>query len=64
MVRLSALVQSTGYLISIPGPLLIGVLYEHSGGWGLPLALMSAPLVPQIALGTMAGRDRFVEDEC
>ncbi|MGP3921891.1 CynX/NimT family MFS transporter [Streptomyces sp. 8N616] len=64
VVRLSAFVQSTGYLISIPGPLLIGVLYQHSGGWGLPIALMTALMVPQIALGVLAGRNRVVEDEC
>ncbi|MER6201783.1 MFS transporter [Streptomyces sp. NPDC001586] len=64
VVRLSAFAQSTGYLISIPGPLLIGALYQHSGGWDLPLALMACLLVPQIALGVLAGRDRTIEDEC
>lgn len=63
MVKLSAFAQSTGYLISIPGPLLVGVLYQHSGGWGLPLALMAALMLPQIAAGILAGRDRVVEDE-
>ncbi|PGH51046.1 MFS transporter [Streptomyces sp. Ru87] len=63
VVRLSAFAQSTGYLISIPGPLLVGVLYQHSGGWGLPLGLMAALMVPQILLGVRAGRDRYVEDE-
>lgn len=64
VVKLSAFAQSTGYLISIPGPLLIGALYQHSGGWDLPLALMAGLLVPQIALGLLAGRDRTIEDEC
>ncbi|MFJ3883083.1 CynX/NimT family MFS transporter [Streptomyces sp. NPDC090077] len=64
VVKLSAFAQSTGYLISIPGPLVIGTLYQHSGGWDLPLALMAALLVPQIALGLLAGRDRTIEDEC
>ncbi|MFE0606772.1 CynX/NimT family MFS transporter [Streptomyces sp. NPDC058892] len=64
VVRLSAFAQSTGYLISIPGPLVIGALYQHSGGWDLPLALMAGLLVPQIALGVLAGRDRTIEDEC
>lgn len=36
VARLSAFAQSTGYLISIPGPLLVGVLYQHGGGWGCP----------------------------
>ncbi|MEU2455644.1 MULTISPECIES: MFS transporter [unclassified Streptomyces] len=64
VVKLSAFAQSTGYLISIPGPLVIGALYQHSGGWDLPLALMAALLVPQIVLGVLAGRDRTIEDEC
>ncbi|TLQ46743.1 CynX/NimT family MFS transporter [Streptomyces marianii] len=63
VVRLSAFAQSTGYLISIPGPLLVGVLHQHSGGWGLPLALMAGLTVPQMAAGVLAGRDRTVEDE-
>ncbi|MFI1399629.1 CynX/NimT family MFS transporter [Streptomyces sp. NPDC020681] len=64
VVRLSAFAQSTGYLISIPGPLLVGVLYQHSGGWGLPIALMAGLIVPQIVVGILAGRDRTIEDEC
>ncbi|MFJ4984903.1 CynX/NimT family MFS transporter [Streptomyces sp. NPDC088732] len=63
VVRLSAFTQCTGYLISIPGPILVGVLYQHSGGWDLPVAFMLALLLPQIAAGLMAGRDRSVEDE-
>ncbi|MGW2083572.1 CynX/NimT family MFS transporter [Streptomyces sp. NPDC001880] len=64
VVRLSAFAQSVGYLISIPGPLLIGVLYQHSGGWELPIALMAGLMVPQMAVGILAGRDRTIEDEC
>lgn len=63
VVRLSAFAQSTGYLISIPGPLLVGVLYQHSGGWTVPLLLMAGLLVPQMIVGTLAGRDRTIEDE-
>ncbi|MER7103253.1 MFS transporter [Streptomyces humidus] len=63
VAQLSAFAQSAGYLISIPGPLLVGVLYQHSGGWGLPLALMAALMIPQTAVGVLAGRDRTVEDE-
>ncbi|WP_369245615.1 CynX/NimT family MFS transporter [Streptomyces sp. R41] len=63
VAKLSAFAQSTGYLLSIPGPLLVGVLYQHSGGWGLPLALMAGLMVPQIGVGILAGRNRTVEDE-
>ncbi|MEU0661759.1 CynX/NimT family MFS transporter [Streptomyces lavendulocolor] len=63
VVRLSAFAQSVGYLISIPGPTLVGTLYEHSGGWGTPLALMAGLMVPQMIVGIVAGRDRTIEDE-
>ncbi|MFF5721757.1 CynX/NimT family MFS transporter [Streptomyces buecherae] len=63
VVRLSAFAQSTGYLISIPGPLLVGALYQHTGGWDLPIALMGGLLVLQIGAGVLAGRDRIVENE-
>ncbi|MFI9049996.1 CynX/NimT family MFS transporter [Streptomyces sp. NPDC053427] len=63
VAKLSAFAQSVGYLISIPGPLLVGALYQHSGGWGLPIALMAGLLVPQMAVGVLAGRDRRIEDE-
>ncbi|WP_405800287.1 CynX/NimT family MFS transporter [Streptomyces sp. NBC_01506] len=64
VVRLSAFAQSTGYLLSIPGPLLVGVLYQHSGGWELPIMFVGGLMVPQIVLGVIAGRDRTIEDEC
>ncbi|MGA4962742.1 CynX/NimT family MFS transporter [Streptomyces pseudogriseolus] len=63
VAQLSAFAQSIGYLISIPGPLLVGVLYQHSGGWGLPIALMAGLMVPQMIVGVLAGRDRTVEEE-
>ncbi|MHC0431371.1 CynX/NimT family MFS transporter [Streptomyces sp. O3] len=64
VVRLSAFVQSTGYLISIPGPLVVGVLYQHDGGWEVPLLFMAGLMTAQIALGFVAGRGRVIEDEC
>ena len=63
VAQLSAFAQSTGYLISIPGPLLVGVLYQNSGGWGLPIALMAGLMIPQMAVGVLAGRNRTVEEE-
>ncbi|RZB20573.1 CynX/NimT family MFS transporter [Streptomyces sp. F001] len=63
VAQLSGFAQSTGYLISIPGPLLVGVLYQHSGGWGLPIALMAGLMIPQMAVGVLAGRNRTVEAE-
>ena len=62
VVKLSAFAQSTGYLLSIPGPLLVGALRDASGGWHVPLLLMAALLLGQIGTGLLAGRDRVIED--
>lgn len=60
VVRLSAFAQSVGYLFAIPGPILVGALHDWSGGWRVPLGFMVALMVPQIAAGFAAGRDRQV----
>jgi CP family cyanate transporter-like MFS transporter len=56
VVRLSAFAQSTGYLLSIPGPIVVGVLYQHTGGWHVPLVLMMVLTLAQIVAGWLAGR--------
>jgi len=60
VVRLSAFAQSTGYLLSIPGPIVVGALYEHSGSWEIPLGLLALLMVPQMVAGFLAGRDRQI----
>jgi MFS transporter, CP family, cyanate transporter len=60
VVRLSAFAQSAGYLIAIPGPILVGTLYQHSGSWSTALGLMTLLMVPQIIAGWFAGRNRQV----
>jgi MFS transporter, CP family, cyanate transporter len=60
---LSAFGQSVGYLIAGAGPLVIGVLYQTTGGWALPYALMLAVIVVQLVTGLYVGRDRYLEDE-
>jgi CP family cyanate transporter-like MFS transporter len=60
VVRLSAFAQGVGYLLAIPGPILIGALHDGTDGWRAPLGLMVVLMVPQIAAGMAAGRDRQV----
>ncbi|SOD62955.1 MFS transporter, CP family, cyanate transporter [Streptomyces zhaozhouensis] len=60
VVRLSAFAQGMGYLLSIPGPLLVGVLYDLDGGWRLPLAFLMVLVVPQMVAGALAGRRRQI----
>jgi CP family cyanate transporter-like MFS transporter len=60
VTRLSAFAQGAGYLIAIPGPILVGLLHDRTGGWRAPLALMVALVVPQVIAGVVAGRDRQI----
>ncbi|MBX6383864.1 MAG: MFS transporter [Microbispora sp.] len=60
VIRLSAFAQSAGYLLSVPGPILVGALYQHTGGWHGPLTFMVCLMLPQIAAGYVAGRDRQI----
>ncbi|WP_037626256.1 CynX/NimT family MFS transporter [Streptomyces aureus] len=60
VIRLSAFAQSAGYLLSIPGPILVGALYQHSGSWRTPLVFMTLLMLPQLAAGWLAGRDRQI----
>ncbi|MFJ8026099.1 MFS transporter [Streptomyces sp. NPDC096311] len=60
VVRLSAFAQSAGYLLSVPGPILVGVLYQHSGSWRAPLVLMTLLMLPQLVAGWFAGRNRQI----
>ena len=62
-VGLSSFGQSIGYLISIPGPIIVGALYGATGSWHLPIALLLVLLVPQGVAGVFAGRSRYVEDD-
>ncbi|MER5748441.1 MFS transporter [Streptomyces sp. NPDC002088] len=60
VIRLSSFAQSTGYLLSIPGPVLVGALYQHSGSWKAPLVFMALLMLPQVVAGFLAGRDRQI----
>ncbi|GAB3137587.1 CynX/NimT family MFS transporter [Microbispora hainanensis] len=60
VIRLSAFAQSVGYLVSVPGPILVGALYQHTGGWHGPLALVAGLMAVQTVAGYFAGRDRQI----
>ncbi|XVU23811.1 CynX/NimT family MFS transporter [Actinoplanes sp. CA-054009] len=60
VVKLSAFAQSTGYLFAIPGPILVGVLHDHTDGWRAPLTFVLLLMIPQIIAGFFAGRDRQI----
>jgi CP family cyanate transporter-like MFS transporter len=60
---LSGFTQSVGYLIAVIGPFGIGALYDATGSWTAPLALLLALSVPQLVVGLMAARPAYLEDE-
>ncbi|WP_431934780.1 MFS transporter [Micromonospora sp. RP3T] len=62
-VALSAFAQSTGYVIAALGPLLVGILYEATGGWTAPLGFLLVALAVQTAAGMVIARPRYIEDE-
>jgi CP family cyanate transporter-like MFS transporter len=61
--QLSAFAQCVGYLLAVPGPILVGLLYQSTGGWKVPIAFVAALLIPQTISGILAGRNRTIEDE-
>ena len=60
---LSGFTQSAGYLLAAVGPFTVGLLYDASGGWTVPLLLMIALVVPMLALSSYVGRPIYVEDQ-
>jgi len=60
-VALSGFVQSTGYVLAAVFPFLLGVLHTTTGGWQVPLIVLTALLVASIPAGVYAGRHVTVE---
>lgn len=53
----SAFVQGVGYLVALPGPLLIGLLRDWTGSWTVSLVALTACIVPIGVAGLLAARD-------
>jgi CP family cyanate transporter-like MFS transporter len=60
---LSGFTQSVGYLVAAIGPFGMGVLYDRTGGWTLPLSVLLALVVPQLVVGLMVARPSYIEDQ-
>ncbi|WP_405141026.1 MFS transporter [Sphaerisporangium sp. NBC_01403] len=56
VTALSAVAQSSGYLLAALGPFLIGLLHQLSGGWTLPLVTGLLVCGVQLGFGVLAGR--------
>jgi CP family cyanate transporter-like MFS transporter len=60
---LSGFAQSTGYLMAALGPFGIGVLYDLTGGWTVPLVALLVLTLPQLWAGLAVSRPAYLEDE-
>jgi MFS transporter, CP family, cyanate transporter len=58
--QLAAMAQTIGYLLAAAGPLVVGLLHDITGDWSGSLAFLLAMLLPLLACGWAAGRDRVV----
>ncbi|GHJ57875.1 MFS transporter [Nocardioides sp. OK12] len=60
---LSAFTQSAGYLLAAAGPFVVGLLYDATGEWTIPLTLLLVLVVPMLGLATWLSGPRLLEDE-
>ncbi|QWC85878.1 MFS transporter [Nocardioidaceae bacterium] len=60
---LSGFTQSAGYAMAALGPFAVGAMRDASGGWTLPLLVMTVLLVPQLIIGLTVAKPEFIEDE-
>jgi CP family cyanate transporter-like MFS transporter len=56
--RLSAMVQTGGYLVAATGPLVIGAVQEASGGWTVPLLVTLGAVTVMAVVGAPAAGGR------
>lgn len=61
--QLSGFTQSVGYIFSGLGPLLVGVLFEVTGGWDVPLWFLLGSAAVFVAAGVVAAGPGYVDDE-
>lgn len=59
---LSGFTQSVGYLVAALGPFGMGLLYDVTGGWTVPLTVLLVLVVPQLVVGLMVARPSYIED--
>jgi MFS transporter, CP family, cyanate transporter len=59
---LSGFVQGVGYALSVPGPVLVGVLYERTGGWTAVFVSLVVTVLMMAAAAVVACRPQILED--
>ncbi len=59
---LSGFTQSVGYLIAAVGPFGMGLVYDLTDGWTVPLVGLIVLVVPQLVAGLAVARPSYIED--
>jgi CP family cyanate transporter-like MFS transporter len=59
---LSGFVQGVGYTIAVPGPVLVGLLHDATGGWTTAFGVLIATAVALAVAGFLACRPVMLED--
>jgi len=59
---LSGFTQSVGYLIAAIGPFGMGLAYDLTGGWTVPLIGLIVLVIPQLVAGLVVARPSYIED--
>ncbi|MGH4028810.1 CynX/NimT family MFS transporter [Actinomycetota bacterium Odt1-20B] len=59
--EMSGMAQGVGYLLAAAGPFLLGALHDATGGWTVPLVLLTVLCVPMGIAGVGAGRVRHLD---
>jgi len=62
-LALSGFMQGIGYTVGAAGPLVVGLLFELTSDWRVPLLFLLATAVTASFSGSVISRGRFVEDE-
>jgi CP family cyanate transporter-like MFS transporter len=60
---LSGWTQSTGYLMAALGPFGVGVLHDATGGWTVPLLVLTVLSLPLFLVGVYVGKPAHIEDQ-
>ncbi|MGZ5415946.1 MAG: MFS transporter [Nocardioides sp.] len=60
---LSGFTQSVGYLIAAVGPFGVGLLYDLTAGWTVPLSALMLLTVPMLVAALTVARPCYIEDQ-
>jgi MFS transporter, CP family, cyanate transporter len=59
---LSGFTQSVGYLVAALGPFGMGLLYDRTGGWTVPLVALIVLVIPQLVAALTVASPSYIED--